>query len=41
MKKFFAKMFRLLFNSKEVTKKDYKNSADLVKNRVEELRKNR
>ena len=32
------KIFRLIFNSKEVTKKDYKNSADIVKQRVEELK---
>lgn len=33
------KFFRELFNSKEVTKKDYKNSNDLIKQRLDELRK--
>jgi len=33
-----SKFFRLIFNSKEVTQKDYKNSDDLVKRKVEELR---
>jgi hypothetical protein len=33
------KFFRELFNSKEVTKKDYKNSNDLIKQRLDELKK--
>jgi len=32
------KFFRELFNSKEVTKKDYKNSEDLIKQRLTELK---
>lgn len=32
------KLFRKLFNSKEVTKKDYKNSEDLIKQRLNELK---
>lgn len=32
------KLFRELFNSKEVTKKDYKNSEDLIKQRLNELK---
>jgi len=32
------KFFRELFNSKEVTKKDYKNSEDLIKQRLNDLR---
>jgi len=31
-------MFRLLLNSKQTTKKDYKDSASVIKQRVEELR---
>ena len=37
--KTIKKIFRLLFNSKKVTKKDYKNSEDVVKRRVEELKR--
>lgn len=33
------KFFRMLFNSKEVTKKDYTNSEDLIKQRLSELKK--
>lgn len=33
------KFLRELFNSKEVTKKDYKNSEDLIKQRLSELKK--
>jgi len=33
------KFFRELFNSEEVTKKDYKNSKDLIKQRLDELKK--
>jgi len=33
------KLFRLLFNSKEVTKKDYTNSEDLIKQRLNDLKK--
>ena len=33
------KILRELFNSKEVTKKDYKNSEDLIKQRLSELKK--
>jgi len=33
------KFFRELFNSKEVVKKDYKNSEDLIKHRLTELKK--
>jgi len=32
------KFFRELFNSKEVTKKDYKNSEDLIKQKLNELK---
>jgi len=32
------KFFRELLNSSETTKKDYKNSSDIIKNRVEELK---
>ncbi len=32
------KFFRELFNSKEVTKKDYKNSEELIKQRLNELK---
>jgi len=35
------KFFRELFNSKEVTKKDYRNSEDLIKERLSELKKNK
>lgn len=35
----FKKFFRELFNGKEVTKKDYKNSEDLIKQRLTELKK--
>ena len=38
MKK-IKKFFRELFNSKEVTKKDYRNSEDLIKQRLSELKK--
>jgi hypothetical protein len=33
------KIFRELFNRKEVTKKDYKNSEELIKQRLSELKK--
>lgn len=33
------KFFRNLFNSKEVTKKDYKNSEELIKQRLNDLKK--
>lgn len=33
------KFFRMLFNSKEVTKKDYKNSEELIKQRLNDLKK--
>ena len=39
MKQKIKRLFRKLFNSKEVTKKDYKNSNDLIKQRLDELRK--
>jgi hypothetical protein len=39
MKQRLKKFFRELFNSKEVTKKDYKNSEDLIKQRLTELKK--
>ena len=32
------KLFRELFNSKEVTKKDYKNSEELIKQRLNTLK---
>jgi len=32
------KFFRELFNSKEVTKKDYRNSEDLIKQKLNELK---
>lgn len=32
------KFFRKLFNSKEVTKKDYSNSTDVIKQRLNELK---
>ena len=32
------KLLRLLLNSKEVTKKDYQNSEDLIKKRLKELK---
>ena len=32
------KFFRNLFNSKEVTKKDYKNSEELIKQRLNDLK---
>lgn len=32
------KFFRLLFNSKEVTKKDYQNSEELIKQRLKEFK---
>lgn len=33
------KFFRELFNSKEVIKKDYKNSEDLIKQKLNEFKK--
>ena len=33
------RLFRKLFNSKKVTKIDYKNSEELIKQRLDELRK--
>jgi hypothetical protein len=33
------KFFRELFNSKEVTNKDYKNSEELIKERLEKFKK--
>lgn len=33
-----AKFFRKLFNSKKVTKKDYTNSEDLLKERLNQLK---
>jgi hypothetical protein len=33
------KFFRELFNSKEVTKKDYRNSEDLIKQKLNEFKK--
>jgi hypothetical protein len=32
------KIIRELFNSKDVTKKDYKNSEDLIKQKLNELK---
>ncbi len=36
---FLKKIFRKLFNSKQVTKKNYKNSNDLIKKRIDELKR--
>jgi len=32
------KFFRMLFNSKSVTKKDYRNSDELVKQKLQDLK---
>ena len=32
------KFFRLLFNSKEVVKKDYQNSEELIKQRLNQFK---
>lgn len=32
------RFFRLLFNSKEIVKKDYQNSEDLIKQRLNQFK---
>jgi len=39
MKEKIKKFFRLFFNSKKTTKKDYTNSEDLIKQRLSQLNK--
>lgn len=39
MREKFKKMYRRLFNSKKTTEKDYKNSEEVIKKRLEQLKK--
>lgn len=39
MKETIKRFFRMLFNSKETTQKDYTNSEDLIKQKLEGFKK--